>query len=130
MNRHSGKAVVIARPRKRRREVADLLEALLAKHPHERVTVTWDNASTHEDEEVEAVLRGAASRLVLLYLPPYSPWLNPVEMLWRHYRREVTYCELFENIDALLAATHAFFNRMNRYPERTRSVIGAIPKEL
>lgn len=51
-------------------------------------------------------------------------------MLWRHYRREVTHCELFENIDALLAATHAFFNRMNRYPERTRSVIGAIPKEL
>ena len=35
-------------------------------------------------------VRAAAGRLVLLYLPTYSPWLNPIEMLWRHFRREVT----------------------------------------
>ena len=79
-----------------RDEVRELLEALLARHPHGTVHVAWDNASTHEDEEVAAVLRGTAGRLVLLYLPSYSPWLNPAEMLWRHYRREVTHCELFE----------------------------------
>jgi DDE superfamily endonuclease/Winged helix-turn helix len=66
---HSGEAVVITRKRKRRREVAELLEALLARHPRGTVHVAWDNASTHEDDEVEAVLRGAAGRLVLLYLP-------------------------------------------------------------
>lgn len=124
---HSGEAVVITRRRKRRREVAELLEVLLARHPRKRVVVAWDNATTHEDEEVDAVLRGAAGRLVLLYLPTYSPWLNPAEMLWRHYRREVTHCELFESIDALLAATHAFFDRMNRTPARTLSIIGAHP---
>jgi transposase len=124
---HSGEAVVITRRRKRRREVAELLEALLARHPRERVIVAWDNASTHGDEEVEAVLRGAAGRLVLLYLPTYSPWLNPIEMLWRHYRREVTHCELFESVDALLGATQEFFDRMNRTPERIRSIIGAHP---
>ncbi len=67
-----------------------MLEALLAKHPTGTVYVAWDNASTHEDDEVEAVVRAAAGRLVLLYLPTYSPWLNPIEMLWRHFRREVT----------------------------------------
>jgi transposase len=85
---YSGEVVVISRPHKRRREVAELLEALRARHPHGTVYVAWDNASTHEDDEVEAVLRGAASRLVLLYLPTYSPWLNSAEMLWRPYRRE------------------------------------------
>jgi transposase len=124
---HSGEAVVITRRRKRRREVAELLEALLARHPRGTVYVAWDNASTHEDDEVEAVLRGAAGRLVLLYLPTYSPWLNPIEMLWRQYRREVTRCELFESIDALLVATREFFDRMNRTPERIRSIIGAHP---
>lgn len=53
---HTGEAVVLTRRRKRRREVAELLEALLAKHPRERVIVAWDNASTHQDQEVEAVL--------------------------------------------------------------------------
>jgi putative transposase len=123
----TGEVVVITRKRKRRREVAELLEALLARHPHGTVHVARDNASTHEDDEVEAVLRGAAGRLVLLYLPTYSPGLNPAEMLWRHYRREVTHCELFGSIDALLEATHEFFERMNRTPERTRSIIGAHP---
>ena len=69
-----------------------MLQALVDKHPHEIVYVAWDNASTHEDDEIEAVVRGAAGRLVLLYLPTYSPWLNPTEMLWRHFRREVTHC--------------------------------------
>lgn len=122
-NWHSGETVVITRPHKRRREVAELLEALLARHPHETVYVAWDNANTHEDDEVEAVLRGAAGRLVLLYLPTYSPWLNPVEMLWRHYRREVTHCELFASIEAL--ATKDFFDRYNRTPGGVRSLIGA-----
>jgi transposase len=70
--------------------------------------VAWDNSNTHEDDEVEAVLRGAAGRLVLLYLPTYSPWLNPIEMLWRHFRREVTHCELLENVKALVAAAYDF----------------------
>jgi transposase len=122
---HSGEVVVITRRHKCRREVAELLEALLARHPYGAVYVAWDNASTHEGDEVEAVLRGAAGRLVLLYLPTYSPWLNPAEMLWRHYRREVTHCELFESIDALLEATRESFDRCNYAPERTRSIIGA-----
>ena len=49
-----------------------LLEALLEKHPTGRIYVAWDNSNTHEDDEVEAVLRGAAGRLVLLYLPIYT----------------------------------------------------------
>ena len=124
---HSGEAVVITRRHKRRREVAELLEALLARHPRGTIYVAWDNAGTHEDEEVEAVLRGAAGRLVFLYLPTYSPWLNPIEMLWRHFRREVTHCELFESIDAVLKATQEFFDRCNRAPQRTRAIIGAHP---
>jgi hypothetical protein len=32
-------------------------------------------------------------------------------MLWRQWRREVTHCELFASIQALLAATKDFFDR-------------------
>lgn len=127
VNYHTGETVVIVRRHKRRRETAELLEALLAKHPRETVYVVWDNANTHEDDEVEAVLRGAAGRLILLYLPTYSPWLNPIEMLWRHFRREVTHCELFGSIHALIDACHEFFRRYNEVPERVLSIIGAHP---
>ncbi len=125
VNYHTGETVVQLHRRKRRREVAQVLEALVAKHPTGTAYVAWDNASTHEDDEVDDVVRAAAGRLVLLYLPTYSPWLNPIEMLWRHFRREVTHCELFESIGALIAATTAFFERYNQTPGGVRSIIGA-----
>jgi hypothetical protein len=124
---HSGEAAVVTRRLKRRREVAELLEVLLARHPHGTAHVAWANAGTHEGGEVEAVLRGAAGRLVLLYLPTYSPWLDPAEMLWRHYPREVTRCELFGSVDAPVEATHAFFGRLNQTPRRTLPIVGADP---
>lgn len=127
VNYHTGETVVLFERRKRRREIATLLETLVAKHPTGTIYVAWDNAGTHQDDEVEAVVRAAAGRLVLLFLPTYSPWLNPIEMLWRHFRREVTHCELFASVKALLAAAADFFARYNREPRRMLSVIGAKP---
>ncbi len=124
---HAGQTVVLIRRHKRRREIAELLEALVEKHPAGTIYVAWDNASTHEGDEIEAVVRGAAGRLVLLYLPSYSPWLNPIEMLWRHFRREVTHCELFPTVKALIAAATAFFDRYNHVPKQMRSIIGVQP---
>jgi len=95
--------------------------------PTGTIYVAWDNASTHEDDEVDAVVRGAAGRVVLRYLPTYSPWLNPIEMLWRHFRRDVTHCELFPTVNALMAAATAFVDRYNRVPKQTRSIIEAHP---
>ena len=125
VNYHSGETVVLVRRRKRRKEIAELLGALLEKHPDKTVYVTWDNAFTHQDDEVEAVVRGAAGRLVLLYLPTYSPWLNPIEMLWRHFRREVTHCELFESVGALVEASEQFFERLKENTRQVLSVIGS-----
>ncbi|MGO8951441.1 MAG: transposase [Ktedonobacterales bacterium] len=73
----------------------------------------------------EIAVRAAAGRLVLLYLPTYSPWLNPIEMLWRQFRREVTHNELFQTVKSLLAAARNFFDRYNQEPCRTLSVIGS-----
>ena len=40
--------------------------------------------------------------------PICSSWLNPIEMLWRHFRRKVTQWELFGSVDAVLGAAVAF----------------------
>jgi transposase len=125
VNYYTGETVVLFRPRKRRREVAELLQAVIDQHPTGTIYIAWDNADTHADAEIEAVVRAAAGRLVLLYLPTYSPWLNPIEMLWRQFRREVTHCELFATLAALLQAAQDFFDRYNRCPAHVLSIIGA-----
>jgi putative transposase len=127
VNYYTGETEVIFRRRKRRREIAELLQRLLDKHRTGTIYVAWDNAGTHQDDEVEAVVRGAAGRLVLLYLPTYSPWLNPIERLWRQFRREVTHCELFETVKALLAASRDFFDRCNHTPDKVLSIVCVHP---
>jgi len=116
VNDHTGETVVRFERGKRRQEIAELLEVLLAKHPTGTIFVAWDNTSAHEDDEVEDAVRAAAGLLVLLYLPTYSPWLNPIAMLWRHFRREVTHCALFTTMADLLVAATDFFTPHNRGP--------------
>ncbi len=125
VNYHTGETVVLVHRHKRRKDIAELLQALVDQHPTGTIYVAWDNADTHQDDEIEAVVRAAAGRLVLLYLPTYSPWLNPIEMLWRHFRRQVTHCELFVTIQALVEATLAFFQRLNATPHQVLSIIGS-----
>jgi putative transposase len=51
-------------------------------------------------------------------------------MLWRHFRREVTHCELFETVEALLQASRAFFERCNQHLSQVLSIIGSHAAEL
>jgi len=51
--------------------------------------------------------------------------LNPIEMLWRHFRREVSHCDSFPTIKALVAAAYACFERYNRRLRDVLSIIGS-----
>jgi transposase len=72
--------VVQFQQHKRHREIAQLREALVEKHPIGTIYIAWDNVNTHQDEEMDAIVQAIGDRLVLLYLPTYSPWLNPIEI--------------------------------------------------
>src|SRR3712207_9081677 len=84
-NYQTGETVVLIRRHKRRREIAELLEALLEKHPTGTVYVAWDNSNTHEDDEVEAVPRGAAAPPGPLYSITFNPSSDPHRELSGHF---------------------------------------------
>jgi DDE superfamily endonuclease len=121
----TGQTVVLCRRRKRRREVAERLQAVVDQHPPGTIDSAWDKADPHCDDDGEAVVRSAAGRLVRRYVPTYSPWLNPMAMLWRQCRRDGTHGELFVSLEALLKAAPAFVDRSNPCPHGVRSIIGA-----
>ncbi|MEP0755468.1 IS630 family transposase [Trichocoleus sp. Lan] len=43
-------------------------------------TIVWDNSTIPKGQEIEQALREAGAKLI--YLPPYSPDLNPIENFW------------------------------------------------
>ncbi|CAE6877227.1 hypothetical protein R75465_08681 [Paraburkholderia aspalathi] len=68
--------------------------------------VVLDNASIHHNIDQETIDRWFLDHhMVLFYLPPYSPELNLIEIVWKHvkyhWRRFVTWTK--ENIDAEIA---------------------------
>ena len=123
VNYHTGETVMITRDHKCKVDIAVFLRALLERHPTGTIYLAWDNATTHFGGDVDAVLKEANGRLILLYLPTYSPWLNPIEMLWRNMRYNVTHCELFMTIDDLETAFLNYF--MTTPKDAVRRVIGS-----
>jgi putative transposase len=69
LQEHTGATLVPFQRHKRRKQMAQVLEALLENQATATVYVAWDHANTPEDDEGEAVLPGAAGRLVRLSLP-------------------------------------------------------------
>ena len=62
-------------------------QILLPNLPKESVVV-MDNASFHKGSNMQKILEDSAH--TVLYLPPYSPDLNPIEKKWaqaKHIRR-------------------------------------------
>jgi transposase InsO family protein len=79
-----------------------------------RLVVIWDNAPCHIAKAVKA----EATRLgiELVYLPGYSPDLNPIERLWGWMRQEVTRGFCHGSVAQLIEACQAFIARVNRDP--------------
>lgn len=56
------------------------VEQVMCKHLEEGDVVVMDNLSAHKSAKVKALIEAAGARL--LFQPPYSPQLNPIEMAW------------------------------------------------
>lgn len=63
-----------------------------------------DNAAYHKSAEVRQFLADHQATLQLLYLPPYSPDLNPIERVWKLIRRLCTHNQYFPELGMLRQA--------------------------
>lgn len=74
-------------------------------------TLILDNASFHKGKDIENILKEA--KVELLYLPPYSPDLNPIENYWAPLKYHIKkYLQNF-NRDLFEASSFIFKNVLN-----------------
>jgi hypothetical protein len=72
-----------------RAKVIKFYEQLNRTYPDvERLLVVQDNWSIHTHGDVVEALK-QWPRIEPVWLPTYSPWLNPIEKLWRWLRQDV-----------------------------------------
>ena len=60
----------------------------LLRHVQGEIVVVLDNAGIHRAKATQAFVE-AHERLSLVFLPPYAPELNPIELVWAYVKRNV-----------------------------------------
>jgi transposase len=70
-------------------------------YPTQKVILVTDNASYHKSQASLAALSLFENRLSVIWLPPYNPFLNPIERFWRHLKDIACANKLFSGLDAL-----------------------------
>ena len=89
----------------------NLAAAPFARQAHGDVL---DNATYHHARLLAPWLHKHRRVLTLLFLPPYSPQLSPIERVWKLTRRLATHNRYFATLDELLDAAETCFNRWRK----------------
>ena len=82
------------------------------KLDYRKFVIVMDNAGWHRSKEVKAYLE-LNKEIIVEYLPPYSPELNPTETVWKIMRRNVLDSNLFEDLIELRLGIREFINNYN-----------------
>ena len=101
-------------PRKTSPNFICFLEYLLLQRvPNRPVVLVLDNASYHHAVDVQAFLSLFQERVMVVWLPPYSPDLNPIERFWLFLKNEVCANCLYPSLPLLQTAVEQLFDMQN-----------------
>ncbi len=61
----------------------------------ERIYIALDNWPVHFQPDVLTALQ--SSKITLVFLPTYAPWLNPIEKVWRKLKQEILHLHRYSS---------------------------------
>ena len=113
-------------------DVCEFLERIKEENKYDPIVVL-DNSKTHRADITDK--KAEQLDIIFLFLPSYSPDLNPIEFIWKSVRKEISK-EFIESITQLrdlikneytkLAKSKSFANNwMKLFNEQIKSVINS-----
>ena len=92
-----GKSVVKVGEKCKKEDFLEFLKELRKANLHKIMIIILDNAKIHQAKIVQEYCQ---NQIILVYLPPYSPNLNPIEFMWKDLKKRLS--EYYqENVDNL-----------------------------
>ncbi len=75
-----------------------------------KIVIVLDNASYHKRSDIMEKIRKELPKIILEFLPAYSPDFNIIELVW-HSCKEYTAHRLFQSVDELKALLERLLNQ-------------------
>jgi putative transposase len=98
------------------------LKFVLLRYAHARkVYLAVDNIRSHHAKLLKPFLKSVARKLELIFLPPYSPELNPTEDYWKLLREKCTHDTYYEHFTDKIAETRKFLVKCKTPSAEVRS---------
>lgn len=99
-----------------------LFKQLERLHPKaETIYLICDNARYYRSQMVQEHL--ADSRIEIIFLPPYSPNLNPIERLWKFFKKKVLANQYYESFLEFRETCRMFFKNISHYRSELKSLL-------
>lgn len=99
-----------------------LFEKIERKYPHAKhIYIYCDNARYYHSKLVSDYLQ--QSKIILKFLPPYSPNLNLIERFWKFFKKNVLYNKYFETFDEFEVACRSFFSHSRSNLKKASSLL-------
>lgn len=95
------------------------LRQVARRHAEEFVIMVLDGAPSHRGAKLVV-----PENMRLIALPPYSPELNPAELLWDELREKEFANRLFETLPAVVVQLRSGLDRLRRHPKELMSLTG------
>jgi transposase len=103
----------------------EFLRDLLHHIPHGQLCLILDNYIIHHSARTHRFLASPeAQRITLVFLPTYAPWLNRIEMTWRHLKARAATNQWRDTLDLV---QDAFCQTMNAMGATTLRRATALP---
>lgn len=69
------------------------------QYPNQKVIMVVDNVRYHHAKRLKPILEKYKNKFQLVYLPAYSPDLNPIERIWWFMRKKISHNRYLETMD-------------------------------
>ena len=102
--------------------MCDLLRAIRLKHPKaKKIHLILDNAPYNKSNQVRDLAREL--KIKILYLPAYSPNLNPIERLWKFMKKEVMANRYFPDLETFQKELMLFLRGIRKHRQELSTLI-------
>jgi transposase len=81
----NGESVVDFKENSKKESVCEFLEKIRERNPKKKIVIILDNFRSHWAKKTRRKAKNL--NIILVFLPPYSPDLNPIEQIWRVIKR-------------------------------------------
>ena len=73
------------------------LEHLSASYPDDYIVLVCDGAAWHKSEALKTF-----PNIELMFIPPYTPEMNPIEQIWKELRARGFHNEVFQTLEKVV----------------------------